>query len=222
MGKDPTDALTTDWKDHISENEKDILDKLSLRLEEAMKPFTADGYAFVKTSSRSAKDAPLIQEKFKQLYLDELKNYTETVLNENIQITCLLKAAFLALRVKSAAEVIDMFMRSLRIYQDLHLACINQKDKYNENFVIRKFVDIDTDMEFRGFVYENELVALSQYSYLICSQRLVDDKEKYEKMVRRYYNESVKPKLMASDIPKNLVVDFAICDEGNQNTYELS
>ena len=214
MDRDPSMSLVTDWKEHIDEKEQEILDDLSARLDEAMEPFTKDGYAFVKTSSRSAKDAPLVQDKFKELYLDELNRHSDGLLSENTQITCLLKAAFLALRVKSAVEVLDMFLRSQRIYQDLYLAAINQPEKYNENFVIRKFVEIDIDMEFRGFVFENELVALSQYNYLICSKRLVDGKEKYGQMVKKYFDDSVKPKLMTAEFPKNLIVDFAICDEG--------
>ena len=214
MDIDPSVSITTNWKDNISDKEKDILDKLAVRLEDAMKPYTTDGYAFVKTSSRSAKDAPLVQDKFKKMYRDELQKHSGDDQSENMQITCLLKAAFFALRVKSADEVLDMFLRSQRIYQDLYLAAINQKEKYNENFVIRKFVDIDIDMEFRGFVYENELVALSQYNYLICSPRPVSKKEHYVQMVKRYYDESVKPKLTAAEFPRNLIVDFAICDEG--------
>ena len=214
MDKDPTISIETDLREHIDDQEQSILDRLSTRLGEAMKPFTTDGFAFVKTSSRSAKDAPLVQRSFKELYIDELNRHAEEQLTENTQITCLLKAAFLALRVKSAGEVLDMFLRSQRIYQDLYLAVINQPEKYNENFVIRKFFEIDIDMEFRGFVFENELVALSQYNYLICSKRLVDGKETYGQMVKHYFDGSVKPKLMAVEFPKNLVVDFAICDEG--------
>lgn len=212
--------MLTDWKEHISEKEKEILDNLSTRLEGAIKPFTSGGFAFVKTSSRSAKDAPLTQDRFKQLYLDELNKHSGQDLNENTQITCLLRAGFLALRVKSAAEVLDMFLRSLRIYQDLYLAVIKQKEKYNEHFVIRKFLDIDVDMEFRGFVFDNELVALSQYNYLICSQRLVDRKVEFGQLVKKYYDESIKPKLTAVDFPRNLVVDFAICDEGKVNRLQ--
>ena len=214
MDVDPSVSITTDWKEKISESEKKILDKLAVRLEEAMKPYTTEGYAFVKTSSRSAKDAPLVQGKFKQMYLDELKKHSDEDQSENMQISCLLKAAFSALRVKSAEEVLDMFLRSQRIYQDLYLAAINQKDKYNENFVIRKFVDIEIDMEFRGFVYDNELVALSQYNYLICSPRLVNKKQHYGQLVKSYYDNTVKPKLMKAEFPRNLIVDFAICDEG--------
>ena len=175
---------------------------------------SADGYAFVKTSSRSAKDAPLVQTRFRELYLNELGSYSESERSENVKITCLLKAAFVALRVKSAADVVDMFIRSERIYQDLLLAAVNQVGRYNEHFVVRKFVDIDVDMEFRGFVWNYDLVALSQYNYAICSDRLVAGKDKFGEMILTYYNSVIKPKLIDSKFPANSIIDFAVCDNG--------
>ena len=212
--KDSAVVMTTSWKDKLSDDEKTMLEKLTCRLQGAMKTFTQDGYAFVKTSSRSAKDAPMVQGRFKELYLAELSTYPEDDRTENSQIFCLLKAAFEALRVKTADDVIDMFIRSERIYQDLLLAAVNQVEKYNEHFVIRKFVDIDVDMEFRGFVWGHELVALSQYNYAIYSKRLVDEQERYKKMVKDYYEEKVRPKLEGTSFPQNSIIDFAVCENG--------
>lgn len=212
--KDSEDICRTDWRNKITESEKACLDAMTDRLQKSMNTFTADGFAFVKTSSRSAKDAPLVQNELKGLYRKELDAFPAAERSENIQITCLLKAAFIALRVKSAEEVVDMFLRSERIYQDMILAAVNQKDKYNEHFVIRKFVDIDVDMEFRGFVWNYELVALSQYNYAIFSKRLLNGKEMYGDMVREYFYTSIQPKLKDSKFPKNSIIDFAICDEG--------
>ena len=179
-----------------------------------MKVFTGDGFAFVKTSSRSAKDAPLVQTAFKEIYLSELDKFPLTEHTENTKITCLLTAAFKVLRVKTASDVLDMFLRSERIYQDLLLAAVNQKERYNEHFVIRKFVDIDVDMEFRGFVYNLELVALSQYNYAIFSERLLKGKDTYGEMIKTYYDTVVKSKLFGSSFPRNSIIDFAICENG--------
>lgn len=214
--KGSEEICNTDWRNEITDNEKACLDSMRTCLQKSMNVFTIDGYAFVKTSSRSAKDAPLVQNQLKELYCKELNAYPAPERSENIQITCLLKAAFAALRVKTAEKVVDMFVRSERIYQDLLLAAVNQKDKYNEHFVIRKFVDIDVDMEFRGFVWNYDLVALSQYNYTIFSRRLVEGKDRYGKLVRDYFNTSVKPKLKDSKFPKNSIIDFAICEEGSK------
>ncbi|KAK3587927.1 hypothetical protein CHS0354_014445 [Potamilus streckersoni] len=218
LNKDSAEVITTDWRDHVTDDEKSCLATLSTRLQTFITKLTKhDSYAFVKTSSRSAKDAPLVQSKFKSLYSERLMTYSkEKRRDENIQIWCLLEAAFQALKVKNADEVIDMFLRSERIYQDLLLAAVNQKEKYHEHFVIRKFVDIDVDMEFRGFVFAYELVALSQYNYLICSERLVKDRTKIADSVKTYYDQAVKEKLKNAKFPDNFIVDFAICDDGKK------
>lgn len=214
LNQDSKTVVCTSWRDRLTDDEKDTIEKLRHRLQRAMDTFTKDGFAFVKTSSRSAKDAPLVQDRFRELYLRELNLFSEEERTENTRIMCLLKAAFEALRVKTAEEVIDMFIRSERIYQDLLLAAVNQVAAYNEHFVIRKFVDIPVDMEFRGFVWNYELVALSQYNYTICSKRVVEEKDKYGQMVKNYYDGRVKSKLQETKFPPNSIIDFAVCSEG--------
>ncbi|KAL4222897.1 hypothetical protein ACF0H5_018937 [Mactra antiquata] len=216
LNKDSTVVCNIDWRETLTDEERSCMDELIVDLQKSMDVFCAKGYAFVKTSSRSAKDAPMVQKHFKDLYKQELESHPVENRTENVQITCLLKAAFIALRVKTAEEVVDMFIRSERIYQDLLLACVNQLSLYDEHFVIRQFVDIDVDMEFRGFVYDYNLVALSQYNYAIYSERLAKGKEKYGQMITDYFEKSVRPKLLGSNFPKNSIVDFAICDEGSK------
>lgn len=217
LDKDSSVAIVTDWRDQVTDEEKACLDRLAERLQKSMDVFTQKGgSAFVKTSSRSAKDAPMVQDRFRQLYISELQAFQQDQRTENVRITCLLKAAFIALKVQTSNQVLDMFLRSERIYQDLLLAAVNQKDKYDENFVIRKFVDIDVDMEFRGFVYNYELVALSQYNYAIFSERLCAKKDDYKNMVKDYFDNTLKPKLTSSKFPANSIIDFAICDDGKK------
>lgn len=214
LNKDPTEATLLDWREKISKDEKTYIDGIVARLNNAMNIFTKDGFAFVKLSSRSAKDAPLIQKNFKTIYHEKLSSVPEEEKEaENTKITCLLQAAFDALKVKTGSDVIDMFIRSERVYQDLLLAAVNQVDKYNENFVIRKFVDIDVDMEFRCFVFNGLLHAISQYNYLIYSKRLVEKKEEISLAIQNFFKDSVKPKLSIPGFPQDFVIDFAICKE---------
>ncbi|KAL3832700.1 hypothetical protein ACJMK2_024320 [Sinanodonta woodiana] len=205
LNKDSTDVMTTDWRDYVTDDEKNCLATLSKRLQ-----------IFIEKLTKN-ENAPLVQSKFKSLYSERLMTYSEEKRrDENIQIWCLLEAAFQALKVKTSDEVIDMFLRSERIYQDLLLAAVNQRDKYHEHFVIRKFVDIDVDMEYRGFVFAYELVALSQYNYLICSERLVREKTSVADSIKTYYDHTVKEKLKNAKFPENFIVDFAICDNGKK------
>ncbi|KAK7109019.1 uncharacterized protein [Littorina saxatilis] len=201
-----------DWREKLSHAESELVQKIEQRLQKVMdKFFKKDSdFVFVKTSSRSAKDAPMAQSRFKDLYQDFLTQEPEdTRSSENTQITCLLKAAFYGMRVRQASEVMDMTMRSERIFQDILLA-LQFKDKFCENFVVRTFVDIDVDMEFRGFVFHGNLVALSQYNYLIYSERLCKLKDALSDRIEAFYKNSIRPKLQASKFEENFIIDFAI------------
>ncbi|KAL8624104.1 hypothetical protein ACOMHN_036107 [Nucella lapillus] len=211
---EPAAMAALDWRSSLSAEEKEAIAVLESRLQGVIDRFlqTQSGAdsVFVKTSSRSPKDAPMAQSRFAEKYRELLEQEEEEMRGrENTQITCLLTAGFQALRVRSAANVMDMTLRSERIYQDLLLA-LKVKDRFRENFVVRTFVDIDVDMEFRGFVFEGGLVALSQYNYLIHSKRLCDSKEQMAARIESFYNESVKPKLQAGKFVDSFIIDFAI------------
>lgn len=167
---------------------------------------------FVKTSSRSAKDSPLASNKFKQLYTQFLRqlNRAGERRSENEQIECLLRAAFQCMRVQTAAEAIDMFIRSERIYQDMLLCIAMSPHRFRENLVIREFRNIDVDMEFRAFVFDGQLTALSQYNYLLHSERLCQNKQAIGQLVRDYFSQEIGPRLVQPKFLASYVIDFAV------------
>lgn len=200
------------WRESLTLEEGELIQTIEDRLQKVMNNFliTESDYVFVKTSSRSAKDAPMAQKNFKEMYQEFLLQEPEEArMTENSQIICLLKAAFRAMRLRSASQVMEMTMRSERIYQDMLLA-LEFKDTFHENFVVRLFVDIDVDMEFRGFVFNGSLVALSQYNYLICSHPLIDKKEELQEKIQEFYENTLKPKLESSNFVKDFIIDFAV------------
>ena len=211
----PGSTSSKAWRQSLNQSEASVVaamaDRLSVALESYLKQ---DGYVFVKTSSRSAKDAPVYEEKFKRLYEAELKEADEQQQDENHQIINLLKAAFQALKIASAEEVIDTFMSSERIYQDFLLAT-KQRDHFEENFVIRTFTDIDVDMEFRRFVHKGKLTCVSQYNYLVHSKRLCAEKEKIASLLNTFFATEVKPCLEQDPgFPGSYIIDFAVCNPG--------
>ena len=130
---------------------------------------------FAKTSSRSAKDASIFKRDFLEIYKNELTKFSDPS-QENSRII----AALLALRVTCASDILTMFIISERIYQDMLLATEAQNssdDSFKENIILRPFIPIDIDMEFRGFVFQQRLTCLSQYNYLIYSQCLCQEKD---------------------------------------------
>ncbi|OWF45332.1 cell division cycle protein 123-like [Mizuhopecten yessoensis] len=222
--KDAETAMAIDWKASLVSVEREHVANLTERLDSAMSVFTKDdGCAFVKLSSRSAKDAPMLQSRLKDMYRQALGKFNETEQKqENTKIICLLQAAFDAMRVTCAADVIDMFVRSERVYQDLLLAAINRPEVYDEHFVIRKFIPIDVDMEFRGFVYQGQLTALSQYNYMVYSERLVAKKDSIANRIQDFFKISVQPKLPSANFPQDFIIDFAVCDvEAEDNLWKL-
>jgi len=83
---------------------------------------------------------------------------------------------------------------------------------WNENFAVRAWVDIDVDMEFRGFVKGGELTALSQYNHLIHSPRLVGRSAAIERRVREFFAAELKASLDPAH--KDYVIDFALTAPG--------
>lgn len=216
--KDPSVIATIDWREHLSSEEKQRISELCSCLQKKMNMFLGDKgvkFAFVKLSSRSPKDAPMAQSHFKELYktfiLQENFESLTQIEIENLQVTTLLKAAFQALKMKSADDVIDCCVRSERVYQDLLLA-LSLPSRFRENWIVRQFVDIDVDMEFRGFVHQQRLTALSQYNYLIFSQRLAANKDFYLQTIICFFEKNIKPRL--SDFVKHYIIDFAVCENG--------
>ncbi|CAF0868007.1 unnamed protein product [Rotaria sp. Silwood1] len=170
---------------------------------------------FAKTSSRSAKDACVFKRNFLEVYKNELSKFPDPS-QENSRIIALLTAAFLSLCVTSATEVLSMFIISERIYQDMLLATEAQDSSdslFKENIILRPFIPIDVDMEFRGFVYQQRLTCLSQYNYLIYSQRLCQWKDNILEKIISFFNQSVKTKLDKYK-SHDYVIDFALAKGG--------
>lgn len=208
---------TTSWLDDDQE-EKQWYEQIKQRLQTVMDqafPNNRNGF-FAKTSSRSAKDACVFKKDFIDIYKNELSKTTDPS-QENSRIIALLNAAFVSLRMTCADDVLSTFVISERIYQDMLLAIEAQDssdDLFKENFVLRPFIPIDVDMEFRGFVYEQRLTCLSQYNYLIYSPRLCQQKENILDKITSFFNQTVKPKLNQYK-SSSYVIDFALT--GNES-----
>ena len=206
--KDKSDNLQSELKHLLDSNELEQLVGLETRLSTKISEFNSTDSVFIKTSSRSAKDSPLATQKFTQLYLEYYNCLAANEkASENEKLICLLRAAFQMLKIRTASDALNMFLKSERIYQDMLLA-IKMPHRFKENFVIRKFYEIDVDMEFRGFVFNGKLNALSQYNYLIYSERLSNRKELISELILKFFNEILGEKLLAYG--KEYIIDFAV------------
>lgn len=178
-----------------------------------------DSGVFVKTSSRSAKDTGVYHDKFKGLYHKYLKE--KQIKDENDKIVSLLEAGTYVQKMENAQQVLQMFSISERISQDMKLA-LAHPERFKEHFVVRKWVDLDPTLEFRGFVNKNTLHALSQYNHLAYFPHLADNKDQIEKQIKDFFYNVARPRL--EDKFDTYIIDFALIDpnpESQQKQYKI-
>jgi len=183
---------------------------MTTKLQATMDKF-ADG-AFVKLSSRSAKDSAVSSDRTKRIFIELLANVEKPTLND--KLAAINRAHILALQLKDAKEVITMFLSSERINSDLKLA-LEYPNNWTQDFVVRKFVGIPIEYEFRGFVVNNILRAMCQYYHWIYFPTLVENKEKLNSIILKKFEE-VKDRVPIDT--KTYVVDWAV-DLKNEQVY---
>jgi len=204
-----------DWAEiqtKLTVEERDVLNsaakKLRLVMELQMKG--SDG-VFVKTSSRSAKDAPIVKKEFKDIYLSLVNSIGSAAPSFNEKLICMLHAATQCLKMKNVQQVLTSFLLSERIWQDMRIA-LEHKDSVPEHFIVRQWVDLDCELEFRGFVYSGSLNALSQYNHIILSTKVLKHKDEYCSSILKFFNDELRDRLIQKGFT-NYIIDFAITSD---------
>jgi len=88
---------------------------------------------FVKTSCRSAKDAPTSQKRFDDKFKAAAAAKNDA--SDNALIGCLLEAGLETMKSFSAAESLELFVKSERVYQDMLLA-LQQPQRWKQNIAV--------------------------------------------------------------------------------------
>lgn len=167
-----------------------------------------DEFVFVKTSCRSPKDTVIFASSFKEKYQAALKNSGSR--SENSKLVSLLEAAIDLLKTRNACEMLQVFTSSERIYQDMTVATSNP-ERFEQHFAVRKWVTVPPSLEFRGFYHAGKLNALAQYNHSCFYDVVHNNTDKLVKMIRKYFEEKVQPRLVGANIAQ-CIVDFAVTD----------
>jgi hypothetical protein len=193
-----------------------VLSQLEKKIDGAIKQFSAENAGvFVRLSTRSPKDA---------LYFPGTKNYEYMValLSERIkkidpeftkkersnqELIVFTETMTQALQVTSGRAAIDLLANSERILTDLNRA-LDFPNLWDMKLIVRLFQSIPYSMEFRGFVYDKKLTALSQYDPYICFEELNNPKTQRRiiRKIEAFFNEQV----MARVPYEHYIIDFGI------------
>jgi len=178
---------------------------------------------FVRLSSRSPKDAALSGKRFKQLFEEELKQVqldeaqaaSTTAINQKLH--ALYRASTFALKVKTGEEGVQLLVESPRIQGDLKEVVDGNKADFN--VVVREWGIFDVELEFRAFVHEKRLTAITQYNEFIYFPRMVSQKVVIEGKIRSFVENKIVPLFTTM---KSYVLDLALSyPRGEGDDYQV-
>lgn len=186
------------------------IEDMGRSLQVAIEEMAGDGGGvFVKTSSRSAKDAPVFNSRLRTIMSRFLEGQEDTT---NNRLFALLQAATDMLRMTSAEEVLNAFVRSQRIADDMRLALDPAvRDRFRENFVVRRWHNIAIDQEYRAFVCKGKMTAMAQYNHVLHSPRVVERGHEIMRECKAFWEANLKDALSTNPRLESYVIDFAVC-----------
>jgi len=197
----------------LLESHQTLLNSLAFKISEYISK--CNSQAFVKTSFRSPKDATLLGQKTKDLYLIELDKMETRDSNE--KLIAYMTASGKSLKVLSGNEAINLLTTSERIFEDMELA-LETPNKFQNGLIIREWIDIPLELEFRGFVYGRKLTAVSQYFHPLYFPSLLTKQELLSQRIQDFYYNQVLEKLNVD----NCIIDFAISQDDRVLVIELN
>lgn len=193
----------------------DVLLKLENDLDNIIKTNFGKNGAFIRLCGRSPKDAePLDVDNLKENYLNHLQNLHNNGLpkNANTKLTAIAKVNWMC--VRNGKEAMNLLLTSERVFTDL-LDWVKYGEP--EQIVLREFdPSLTMDYEFRAFINNNQLNALSQYDHYAIYPHVESQKENIQKRIFEKWQQ-VHPHVGQSsycmDFGYNPITDTAIVIE---------
>eukprot|EP00128_Syssomonas_multiformis_P016090 Colp12_sorted_trinity150504_noHs@22925 len=168
---------------------------------------------FVRLSSRSPKDAALsrpdISAKLKEEYcrLRPIEENLPLTTPETTLLHALYRVSTVLLKADAAATAMQLLVESKRIQGDLE-QYLKGTDATTFNFILREFADFEPENEFRAFVYDRKLTAVTQYNETCFFPMLGSHVEEFTKCIFDVIENQVIPVLPSS--LHNSIVDIVI------------
>jgi hypothetical protein len=209
--------------DSLNDDDVTVLRGLKARLDEhfdsTRKPF------FVRMSNRSPKDGIKRNgREVRQLYeqkIQEGRHLTETE-SYNTKLAAFFFATTQQLQTNSTEEALNLLLSSERIFRDMILAidCAAETgDCWRTSIVLRKWCgELEEHMEFRCFISDGKLTAISQYNHYCVYPELHTKKAEITSRISEFFCE-VKNRLAEYS---DYVLDVALLGNGKCMAIELN
>eukprot|EP01137_Pigoraptor_chileana_P032201 Opistho-2@21210 len=180
----------------------DVLSSLSCRLDEIISSAKMNG-CFVRLSSRSPKDAAFCDPTQLHTEMDAAINAlkdADRILSpddeSNARLQCVFACSFPSLRCVCGRDALRLLCTSERAFRDL-LEALEAHEVYNAEIIVREWQsDLDPDFEFRGFVYNGALTALSQYNHYVYLPNVCARQKEIMEAIDTYWVAHVRPLLL--------------------------
>lgn len=174
------------------------------RIKDAMEGW--DG-VFVRLSHLSPKDATMGDSEALVETLRELAGGRDLSGEYSTQVVLLNRALYERSRMGSAEEALALIRASSRVRG--HLERGLETPGFSTGIVLRRWYQIQPELEFRGFVFAGRLVAISHYYKFLFVPQIVAEKRRLAERMESFFTEHVQGRV---PLP-NYVVDFAVCPE---------
>ena len=207
-------------KADITYNEYKILESLERKIDTVIQNndnLKKNG-AFIRLIDRSPKDGdPYNNEKVLEEYKNNLeklsKELNKDTNDNNIRRASMDKTHMLI--VRNGKEALNLVLTSERNHIDIN-DWIENGGK--QQIVLREWNnELSLDYEFRVFIYNNRITAISQYDLYGLFPHLIEEKEKIKKLIHDFWEKEVKNKIKFPFY----IVDFGYIN-GNIIFIELS
>lgn len=222
-----------------------VLELLESRIANVLNSTHMQGKSiFCRMSNRSPKDGiPLNGLQLKSLYCkclgqivrDENAAAMSADNYSNLKMVAMCETQMKALRCENAPDIMSRLLSSERVFSDLNLALDASKedpsDVWGTFLALREWnEDLCHDMEFRCFVHNHKLVAISQYNHyiMIPSLQTKEAKHKVRNTIYSFWQRRVRDRLIQSDATvgtnsySSYVCDIAILSTGELIVIELN
>jgi len=163
---------------------------------------------FAKLSSRSPKDSRYAQNRAKQIALERLqaiKQEREVTLND--LVIAIMTTGIETLRMDSGRDILMHFLTSDRVCEDDLPLALEFPDRWSQHLIVRKWLSLPIQFEFRSFIVDNKLKGLSQYFIDAYFPELPQARDKILRLVEDLF-EKVSP--LVGFHPPEYVLDIGV------------